>query len=329
LGGKDVEEEMNILALLCLMFLASPAYASQMTFEEVKSYLTSTVQLHKPENKSINSEAYDYPAVNIISLWQNLGIPIKPLRGDDDYLFDCEPSQKECFLPYPKADVLEHGNIKIIRISKSIPWDYQYLFFNREGDRYLYFDHLEYNMQKYEEPKLVFLEDDLFYINILNSSGTNTISYVTMVAQITDKKIKELLWYPSLHERSSWGMCFDETINLKQRYAKGVLTLDYDIRVMMNENNYDSKVKGKLPTSPVIHAKKRIVLIRKPEGFVLDKEKSNASLEEIMKLDWGGYSDYYEAFRNEFDALGKRNSKTKEWLQFFMLDLEHSKESKE
>ena len=114
-----------IRILIALLLLISPAYAEQVSFQDVKAYLENTVQLHEPEDKTINSEAYDYPAVNIVPLWQKLGIQFEPLPDKDDtYVFGCKPGQLECFLPYPKADVVENGNTKIIRISKSIPWDY-------------------------------------------------------------------------------------------------------------------------------------------------------------------------------------------------------------
>jgi len=319
--------------IFAVTFLASSvllAHAEQVSFKDVKAYLENTVQLHEPEDKTINSEAYDYPAVNIVPLWQKLGIQFAPLQDKDDtYVFGCKPGQLECFLPYPKADVVENGNTKIIRISKSIPWDYQYLFFKRVGDGYFYFDHLEFDMQKYEEPEFIFLEPDLFAIKVLSGSGTDTISYTTKLFQIPDGGIKELLSFVTMHERQGWGLCFDTAINSRYKYSKETLTIDFDVKIKMNDNNYESKIKGKLSEQPVIHAKRKVVMIRKPEGFVLNKDSSTTTLEDMDKLHWGGYVDYYDAFRTDFDALERSNPKTKEWFNFFKEELSESKDSEE
>src|SRR3989338_3695784 len=95
--------------MFVLLLFVSPAYPAQVPFEEVKAYLENTVQLHEPEDKSIKTEAYDYSAVNIVPLWQKLGIQFAPLREKDEtYVFGCKPDYQECFLPEPKADVIEH-----------------------------------------------------------------------------------------------------------------------------------------------------------------------------------------------------------------------------
>ncbi len=171
----------------------------------------------------------------------------------------------------------------------------------------------------------MFLENDLLALKILSGSGTDTISYSTELIQIAKDGVKKLLSFTTRHERQGWGLCFDETVNSKYKYGKGVLTLNFDVRVMMNDNNYESKVKGELPKDSIIHEKRLIVFLRKPGGFVLDKEKSNATLEDMEKLHWGGYSDYYEAFKRQFDALEQGNPKKKEWFDFFKKELSESR----
>jgi hypothetical protein len=97
----------------------------------------------------------------------------------------------------------------------------------------------------------------------------------------------------------------------------------------MNDNNYESKIKGKLSEQPIIRAKKKVVMVRKPEGFILDQKNSNTTIEDMEKLHWGGYFDYYNALKESFDALGKGNPKTIEWFEFFMKELSESKDSEE
>lgn len=320
---------MKRLSVFVMIFIfALPAYAEQVSFAEAKAYLDNTVQLHKPEDKSIDSEAYDYPAIDIVPLWQKLGIEFKPLEeGQSSYVFDYRPGQKECFLSYPKTDVLENGDIKIIRITKSTPWDHQYLFFKYNGDEYYYFGHLEYAFQKYEEPELTFLENDLIAVKILSASGTGTIAYRTILFQIVDGRLKELLSFMTKHERWGWGLCFDETVDSRQRYENKTLTIDYEIGVFMNDYYYKSKIKGELSNKPIVFAEKRVVLTRKPEGLVLDKERSNATTEDIEDLYFAGFDVYYKAFKSDFDALAKSDPKTREWLEFFMKELEDSKKA--
>jgi hypothetical protein len=316
-----------LLIMILIVTTTIPAYASQVSFKDVKTYLEKTVQLHEPEDKSINSAAYDYPAINIVPLWQKLGVQFAPLKDKDDtYVFGCKPGQAECFLSYPQVDTIEHGDIKIIRITKSTPWDYQYLFFRRNGNEFLYFDHLEYDMQKYEEPDLVFLENDLLALKILSGTGTDTISYTTELIQITKDGAKKPLSFITRHERQGWGLCFDETVNSNYKYSKGILSINFDVTVKMNDNNYESKMKSKLSEQPIIHDKKRVVMVRKPEGFVLDKANSSTTIEDMEKLHWGGYSEFYEAFKNEFDALEKSNPKVREWFEFFKQEMADSKE---
>ncbi len=317
---------IELQIMLMFLLLVSPAYAEYVSFKEAKAYLETTIQLHELADKTIKSEAYDYPAVNIVPLWQKLGIEFEPLReADDSYVFGCKSGQKECFVPYPEVDVTEIGEIKIIRITKSIPWDFQYLFFKRVGDEYFYSDHLEYNLQKYEEPELSFFGNDLFAIKVLSGTGTDTISYTTELFQVANGKLKKLLSFTTRHERQGWGLCFDETINSSYKYSRGILAINFDVKVRMNDNNYEPKVKGELSKRPIIHAKKKVILIRKPEGFVLAREKSKTTLEDIEKLRWGGYSAYYEAFKNNFDALERSNLKTKEWFEFFKKELADEK----
>ena len=208
--------------------------------------------------------------------------------------------------------MLRHGNIEIMQLTKSIPWDFQYFVFVNGK----YVNQRGFNMQKYDEPKVEFLDKDLFAITVLSSSGTEIISYSTGLYEIKDK-LKEILRYEAKQERTGWGAVFDEKFKSQKQYSNGVLKLTYDIAVSMNDNEYESKVKDKLSNKPVINSRKIIVLNRSADGFNVDKSQSNFTLGDIAKLDWGGHSDYYDVFKTEFENLAKQDAKTQEWFSFF------------
>lgn len=311
-----------IIIFLFLVLLVPNCYASPLSIDEVKNYLSKTTQLHDPGDASIGSEPYDYPALDILPLWKKLGIKQK-LIGEDSYLFDCKPTAKDCFLPNPEFKVFKRDDIEIMQLTKAIPWDYQYFVFLKGK----FVDQLGFIMQKYDEPKVEFLDKDLFAITVLSGSGTEIISYSTGLYQVKDS-LKEVLRYESEQERTGWGAVFDEKFRSQKHYSKGVLKLTYDIAVSMNDNEYESKIKGKLTNKPVIKTHKTIVLNRSSEGFNINQSESDFTLDSIERLDWGGHSDYYEVFKNDFNNLAKKDAKTKEWFDIFLGEVTREQQGK-
>lgn len=280
--------------IVIFLFFITNAFAAQITFNEVNSFFGTS-------SKS---------SVNIIPLWQKLEIVNpRPFKQAALYIFNCKPEQLKCNLTHVKTKIIEHGEIKIIQISNSDS-NYQYLFFKRAGNAYIYFDHLEG-----VNSEINVLDNDLFAIKTKTSSGKGFVVYKTNLFQITDGKLKMLLSFPSKDFGFGWDI-FDRTIVATQNYEKGVLTINFEIKIFMPQDH----------KNPRVQAKKIVVLVGKPEGFVLDKQKSDTTLAIMNYLPVANSAYYYLLFKEQFDVLEKSDPKTQEWYMSIKSDAEKQKD---
>ena len=341
---------MRIITLLIVLFISTHCYAETITLQEVEEFFANTQELYEPVDEEFNKElaqmrkdnpaiasrltpmeAYYYPAVDIAKLWQRLGVTTRLQYVDSGeyieeakgYIFGYPSShQEEHMLKYPATKLYEFNNIKVLRISgASIYGDYQYLLFRKEGDRWIYSDHIDIEDDKYGEPEITFLSDSLLIIKTLGSHGTGIISYWNLFYHLTKDEAKRLFSMRSEGERHGWGMLFDfefrSTFNLYGNRLIG----DYVIDVEINTNNYEPTIKPLHPVSPLFTAKRTIVLDWDGEKFDVNKAESDVSLEDIDNF-FGGCKEYYSLFKNEFDQFEHGNNVQQEWYEKFLKEAE-------
>lgn len=334
-----------LITALGVSYVTSLCFATETTFDDVMGYFSRTVPLRTPEAKpkipslekshaqenkpseeredteegKKENSVYLSPATNIYLLWKRLGIQ-EDLMGQKPVLFKCNPNRRECFLATSRVDVTAQGLVKIIRLADPSLSDIQYLFFKDTGYGVNFSGHLEYTGQGQWKPKIHFWEGNLFSITSSDIHSPAATAHVTRFFKIDEGKIKEAIRYYSFFESGKErSESFDVVISAETDYSfsSELLTLLYKIQVKMNERSYVSAVEGVLPETPVVQAEKKIVLRRAADGFILDKELSNASLGQIAMLCNGGRDDYYAIFMKEFDSIGTQDPKTREWFEQF------------
>ncbi len=188
-----------------------------LTLEEAKEFF---VQPEKFESINFEGEKFYYPAVNIYPLWQKAGItPESAREGSERYLFGYD-HKDEFYLKYPATKLFQEKDYKVMRINSSSSagpggLDYQYLFFRRKDDQWIYFDNVMAPDEKYSAPELVFLDNSLFYLSRLAGAGTGVARWDYRFFNIKGYQVNELGSFLKRAHVSGWGMIFDRRLNSK------------------------------------------------------------------------------------------------------------------
>jgi len=301
--------KLLICCLLCVFVISTSAFAQSATFDEVKQFFSHKV--------TAIDEAYPTkkrPSVDILPLWKRLGLDLK--HGAKDRftcVFGCMENDKQCFLPNPELTYFSRRNIRIIDITKEFQWDHQYLIF-KDG---VYIGHAEYDEQKYEEPKLVFLEDNLVSIRYLYETGSGVQGYMTDIYQINDKHgAMKVLTYRNKYERSGWEMPFDIEINSTSSYKQGKLKLNYSIKVTQTVVSGDN---AETWDEPIVKDKRKIIYNWRNNGFTLDTKASNINPKILEGLD--SSEVLYLTYKSKFDELKSDDKENQEWYKNFLKEI--------
>jgi hypothetical protein len=339
---------MKKIILFAAIFILCPSFAfAQLTLKEAQEFISDTQKLYEPSDEEFNkemeelvkkdpsladiytpTEGYYCPAVDIYKLWQKAGIKPEILtKNTDEFLFGYKVGgPKKINLRYPETKLYSTNKLKILRVGSSsgaVTADYQFLVFKKKGDKWVYFDYVYALWENYREPILSFLEDDLFYINLMGGSGTGMIEYRNIFYTVDNDKVVQLLVLPSEGEVRGWGMCFNRKYISEMDYSDGVLTLDYTIDVTANTNYYQPKHFKKYKEFPLFTVKRKVVFQRNENNLKIDPKKSQLSKEDLDNLFYGGYDEYYSMFKQEFDKLKEGDPKEREWYKFFIGSLEN------
>ena len=302
-----MQKILLFLISLVSFILPSLSYAKPVTFDEVKQFFS-----HK-----VTAPDYMYPAesrlsVDIFPLWNRLGLDLQ--KGAKDRftcIFGCMEKDKQCFLPGPELIYFSRKKIKIIDITKEFQWDHQYLIF-KNG---VYIGHAEYAVQKYEDPTLVFLEDNIFSIKYLDETGSGILGYRRDVYKIDDKNgIKKILNYRDQYEREGWGMPYDISINSKSFYNHDGLKVKYQIKVMQG---FVQGVNEEASDEPFVKDYRTITYKRHGNGFMVDTKASNLKPDTLDKLD-GNTKFLYLMYKSQFDRLIKGDKEDRQWYNYFL-----------
>ena len=333
------------MIILCMLFIANVSVA-QVTIEQVEEFFANPEQYYEPPDEEFNkelvqmrednpeiagkltpTEAYYYPAVDIAKLWQRLGVKTRLKYLDSGeyveeakgYIFGYPPaSPEEHILRYPATKLYEFNNIKVLRVSSSSFYgDYQYLLFRKEGDRWIYYDHIDIEDDRYGEPEITFLSDSFLIIKTLGSYGTGIINYWNLFYHLTKDEAKRLFSMRSEGERHGWGMLFDYEFRATFNLYGNRLIGDYVIDVSANTHSYEPEITPLHSVFLLFTAKRTIVFDWDGEKLDTNKSESDVSLEDIDNL-FGGCKEYYNIFKREFDQFEHGNNVQQEWYKKFM-----------
>lgn len=301
------------ITLFFIFFFPTWTYAESITFDEVQSYLDNKISVHDPGDPSISIKPYDYPALDILPLWNKLGFDWQKIAGQKDasMLFGCKQEDTKCLVKNPKLTIYSRKEIRIIGITESFHWDLQYLVF-KNG---IYIGHFEDTMQKYEVPKLIFLDDDMFSVKVLYMSGSGILGYWTEIYQIDDKAgFKMVLAYITQYERYGWGVPFDIEINSKSSYRNGQLKLKYRIKVMQG---YVTGVNEEALVVPIVKDSRKITYNRTKDGFAIDAKSSDIKPDAIEEFDEKPIS-LYMMYKAQFDRIKEVSRQDQQWYDDFI-----------
>jgi len=331
-----------LLPVLILFLFSSPVSAANLTLKEAEEFLANVEQLYEPPDEELNkqleqdrkespelaesltpTEGYYYPAVDIYKLWQKAGIEPKPLRKDsNDFLFGYEVGMGEKWnLGYPATKLYSKADFKVLRVSSSslaVSGDYQFLFFKKKDDKWVYFDYTYALWEKYTEPEITFLDDTLFYINELGCSGSGLVDFINTFYAISDGKVELLLYCPDKGHLVGWGLMFDREYESKMDYSDKVLTIDYTINIDANTNTYEPKEGKRYCEFPLFTTNRKVVFNWDGRNLSVDKEKSQLTIDDLENIFGGGEKEYYAMFQPEFDKAKNGTTEQKEWYQLFM-----------
>jgi hypothetical protein len=312
-----------LIVLSAVTLLASEPHVAaidkKITFEEAKQFFDNTQDLyHKDHNKY-------YPGVVISQFWERAGIKPEPLRFNSDlYLFNYKVGQdEECNIHYPQIEIYSNEGLKILQVGVSVQWSYQLFLFKRSGDAWVYFDHIDLEMQKYGPPEITFWDNGLIRVKSLSSSGTGTMHEISCIYSTNDNTADRVLIYTDRHHRIDWGMLFDRDIKSDSYYREGVLYIDYNIKISSSTNYFDPKSHygpdGIIPMDFSLFNVRRSARFNwNGKEFLLNEAASNLSLEDMDNFYEGGNVQYYQMFKDKIDELGVRgNDIHKKWYKAF------------
>jgi len=332
----------------------------ETTFEEVKKFFTDAKQFYEPPDEKLNkelaetvkaspelakelspTEGYYYPAVKISDLWKRLGIKRSlryldtgKYRKTSGYLFGSEASkQSECLLRYPEVKLFEFSGLKVLQVSESMYCDYQLFLFKKDKDgRWLYFDHIDASDERYGDPKLKMLSNELLSLTVLSSRGTGILSYQTLVFDISGNKIEQVLGLPGEGERHGWGVLYDCEYKSEFVYSGNTLTGNYKISIFPGASQgifiqYDAILNALNVEVPFFTVNRKIIFKRDGSKLRLDNKESTITVDDLDILLSEAYKDFYRMFKVEFDGLQQGDKVQKEWYKYFKLAVDDKLEA--
>lgn len=283
--------------------------AQDITLQDVKDFLSDKQDIYVEADKTT------YQGVDIYKLWERAGIKPYALYGSDEYLYAYKMgSGNTCYLYYPSVEEHSKGHVKALRVTGSIPWDYQYYFFRKDNDRWIYFDHMDINGQKYEEPELVFLNDSLLYFKVLAASGTSNYENIYDIYSIQDDVLKSLCHIPADGWHQGWGSLMGRKFKSRLKYSQNKLSVSYVIDVYAYDEDVDYKTGG----HPLFRVKRKVLLNWDGKELSFDKEKSQITKQNLENLFNGRQTEYYAMFKPDFDNLQYKNKKKRDWYGRFI-----------
>ncbi len=263
------------LLCLCLVFsMLGKALAEPMTLVEAKGYFQESGE------------------ADIGGFWQKAGLTLESLVVDDELVFRL--SEDELKLPLPEVEEHSLGEYKALEIGSGKPVNAggrQFLFFKKSGPDWMLFDQLSFNGQKHGSPELKYLGDGLFYLNILEGSGSGIIFYSYNFYRIDDKKVYFLGDCTASHYISTGWVEYTREVSSEVEYKDKRLRIRYLIK------KYDEDI-----SKVTFEAKKTLAFRLKDGTLMFDAEASDGSLEELdisFRANDEYFTEVFEAGKSE------------------------------
>ncbi|MBU1864113.1 MAG: hypothetical protein KKH94_10655 [Candidatus Omnitrophica bacterium] len=306
------------LLVSIFILMSSNLHAGQITLNEVQTFLNDTDQvLHEESGEYVDG-------IDLYKLWGLTGITPQQLHEDsDEYLFNFKVGKDDaCILYTPKTELFSNDNMKILRLTENVQCDYQFFFFVKDpnSEEWLYCDHLDVYYEKYNKPKITFLNDSLFYLTQESASGTGVYYCETAFYLFRNNHIEHLLDIPTEGWVHGWGMAFSRDFKSTGTYTPEQLTVEYTIDISAN-TFYTLKRKDLPEEFPLFTAKRTVVFKRDDGNFILDEANSHLNRKDLTDLFMGGAKEYYSMFQKEFDGLEQKNAMLQNWHTVFINEI--------
>jgi hypothetical protein len=308
-----------ILSLALLAVFCCNCYSAELTLKQAEDFFASIEQV---EGYLSPEEKYFSPAVDIYALWQMAGIRPEPLsKGSNEYLFRY-PIDKEdtWYLRYPETKLHATENLKVLQIGSSsavATSDYQFLFFRKKGNDWVYFDNIYALHQKYGEPEIILLDETLFCMIGLVGSGTGVLLYDYNFYSIKDYKINSLFSLPQRGHVSGWGMVLDRSFHSNVDFKNNVLSIEYSIDIFISDMYYQDYGIEDSPEHTLFTAKRSIFFNYDGTTLTLDDLVSQITPDNVKGLFMEAEKGLYLIFKPEFDKLEYGNELERRWFKDF------------
>ena len=288
----------SVIILTLAILFTNHSSAEELTFEETQDFFANPKKIYNEEHGQY------YDSVNMHELWEKAGIAPKPT--EEQYLY------------YPETKLYSGRNLKALRVHGSLLTGCQFLLFKKSGNEWIYFNRIDVDNQKYNPPEIGFLNDALFYVTAYAMSGNENVYYIKKFYTINDKNIKQLLVCPGKGYVQNWGMIFNRDFKSRLDYSDDTLTIEYTVDISANTDYYKPNVDNAPSTFPLFTAVKTVVFNWNGQELLFDENVSQLTLDNMNGLFMGGYVEYYDMFKKEFDQLKQSNEMRREWYKVFI-----------
>jgi len=312
-----------LVLILFVVLLCPASWAAEMTFQEVKTFLEDTRMYHEPpdmelekwvedtqkedpmylpENIQPDYDGYDYPTVEISKLWEKLGIK----EQGKFTIFEKEERQANSvlLLHYPEVEVFERADLKILRVKEGRTQDYQFFFFKKKGEDFVYVDHFEAEWQKYDNPRVKFYDDKLFSIRISTMHGTGLLAYDDIFFTIENNKLRKLLRIEGEYHHHGGPSFYGTDIVSDIKVNDDMLVLGYSASFKIS-GYYCYYYEAECAEKSLFTAKRKIVYDWDGKTLALNDAESELSPEDA-KAFVKGEGVAPSIFEKEFEKAGQK-----------------------
>ena len=208
--------------------------------------------------------------------------------------------------------------------------DYQFLFFEKENNEWVYFDFLNTPGENYSEPEIIFLDRNFLYYKKHALSGTGVSYYLYSIYIISEKKLEHVFDCPANGRVDDWEMLFNREFDSTINYLNHDLNLNYKIKVTAASRfRYETSSETDQENLPLFEVNRKVIFNWDGRYFEIDKTASQLTLKGLDALFNGASEEYYKLFKPEFDNLKNGNPEQQRWYEEFMKETHSSANSTE
>jgi len=293
-------------------------FSGTLTLKEAREFFSNTHKMYCQETGEY------YPGLDISVLWEKAGIkPVPIYQGAEEYLFGYGlKGESGKAIYYPVTVLTGEGDVKVLRVSASVVPDYQFLFFIKEKEDWVFFEHIDLFSQKYEEPEIKFLGDDLFYIDQLEFYGSGVSWTSRVFYAVNDGQVMSCLKIPVHGWVSGWGMMASREFSSSFSFTDKRLTVEHKMDVLGDTSVFDPDRENESYMLPLFSVTRKLDFTWTGRAFEWGGMGDEISWRELLRPFDLNEKEFFKEYKSEFEALKQGNGRQKDWYAIFMKKLE-------